>query len=353
MSIHDVSRKAGVSPATVSRVFNFPDKVSGRTRERVEAVAREMGYQPHSVARTLRTQRSQVLGVVLPTLLNPVFAECLQGIAHAATAGGYSIIPVTTDYRLDLETRAVSLLLARGVDGLILVVADPQASLALQRLAEAGVPYVLAYNRHARHPCVSVDGQAAVADVVRRLIELGHRRITMVSGPLAASDRALQRHRGYVRAMARAGLEPTLLEVPFLGSATDSLCHTLTGRARPTALLCANDLLAIRSIRAARLCGLDVPGDLSVTGFDGMALGEELTPALSTVMQPNAEIGRGSVELLAQALAAGSTPGAAASIVLPTTFRTGESCAAAPRPVRGVARRTRATVPRPPPRSRS
>ena len=330
MSIQSVAAKAGVSVATVSRAFNFPDKVTPATRELVERVARELHYVPNASARTLRTQRSRALGVVLPTLLNPTFAECLQGIAHAAVAGGYAIIPVTTGYRLDEEERAVHLLLAGNVDGLILVVSNPSTSAALDRLRSTDTPYVLAYNRHPDHPCVTVDGEAAVADAVARLVLLGHRRIAMVSGTLAASERAQQRYRGYQKGMADAGLDaPALIEVPFVESAVDLLAQLLQAKVRPTALVCSNDLLAIRSIRAAHLSGLDVPGDLSVVGFDGIALGEDLTPALTTIAQPNSDIGRRSVELLLQAMAGGAALQADSSLLLPCFFRDGESCAAA------------------------
>ena len=330
MSIQAVAAKAGVSVATVSRAFNFPDKVTPATRELVERVARELNYVPNASARTLRTQRSRVLGVVLPTLLNPTFAECLQGIARAAVAGGYAIIPVTTGYRLDEEERAVHLLLAGNVDGLILVVSNPSTSTTLPRLQAAGVPYVLAYNRHPDHPCVSVDSEAAVADAVTRLVLLGHRRIAMVSGTLAASDRAQQRYRGYRKGMSEAGLAtPALIEVPFVETAVDALSSQLQSRNRPTALVCSNDLLAIRSIRAAHLSGLSVPRDLSVIGFDGIALGEDLTPALTTIAQPNSDIGRHGVELLIQAMASGAALQADASLLLPHSFRDGESCASA------------------------
>jgi DNA-binding LacI/PurR family transcriptional regulator len=330
MSIQSVAAKAGVSVATVSRAFNFPDKVTPATRELVERVARELHYVPNASARTLRTQRSRALGVVLPTLLNPTFAECLQGIARAAMAGGYAIIPVTTGYRLDEEERAVHLLLAGNVDGFILVVSNPSTSAALARLRTAGTPYVLAYNRHPGHPCVTVDGEAAVADAVSRLVLLGHRRIAMVSGTLAASDRAQQRYRGYQQGMADAGLDaPPLIEVPFVESAVGAVANVLQADGRPTALVCSNDLLAIRSIRAARLSGLTVPDDLSVVGFDGIALGEDLTPALTTVAQPNSDIGRRSVELLIQAMTGGAALQADASLLLPCFFRDGESCAAA------------------------
>lgn len=331
MDIQTVAKHAGVSVATVSRAFNFPDKVAPATRELVERVATKLSYVPNASARTLRTQRSRVLGVVLPTLLNPTFAECLQGIAQAAAASGYAIIPVTTAYEVAEEQRAVNLLLAGNVAGMVLVVSNPSNSEALNRLRGAAVPYVLAYNMHAAHPCVSVDNEGASAEVVARLVGLGHRRIAMVSGTLAASDRSQQRYRGFLKGMADAGLAaPPLLEVPFVETAVEAVCSYLHATPRPSALFCSNDLLAIRSIRAAHRSGLRVPHDLAVVGFDGISLGEDLTPALSTVMQPSNDIGRYSVELLVKSLASDTTPGPEASLVLPHTFREGESCAATP-----------------------
>ncbi|MFT4266260.1 MAG: LacI family DNA-binding transcriptional regulator [Xenophilus sp.] len=330
-NIQTVATQAGVSVATVSRVFNRPDKVTTSTRELVAQVAQELGYLPNASARTLRTHRSRVLGVVLPTLLNPVFAECLQGIAQAANAGGYAILPLTTRYELKEEERAVQQLSASGVDGMILVVSNPASSEALARLRTAGMPYVLAYNRHADHPCVTVDNEEASIEAVMRLASLGHRHIAMVSGTLAASDRAQQRYRGFLRGMAQAGLTaPPLLEVPFVEAAVEAMCTVLRQPNRPTALFCSNDLLAIRSMRAAHLCGLRVPADLAVIGFDGIALGQDLIPTLSTVAQPNGEIGRRSVELVIQALANGRAPlGPESSVLLPHVFRVGESCVSA------------------------
>lgn len=331
MNIQEVARKAGVSVATVSRAFNLPDKVTPATRALVERVAIELGYQPNASARTLRTQRSRVLGVVLPTLLNPTFAECLQGIAATSQQAGYAIQPLTTAYDVAQEEDAVNRLLAANVDGLILVVSSPSSSKALQRLQALGRPYVLAYNRHSDHPCVSVDSEGASADVVARLVALGHRAITMVSGTLAASDRAQQRYRGYLQGMQAAGeLTPQLLEVPFVQAAGDAILACLRQSHRPTALFCSNDLLAIRSIRAAAQAGLQVPKDLAVVGFDGIALGDDLQPQLSTVAQPNSEIGARSVELLVQALASGQRLLPEAGLVLPHRFRAGESCGVAP-----------------------
>lgn len=325
-TVQDVAKKSGVSVATVSRVFNTPEKVRPGTRERVQQAAQLLGYVGNASARTLRTQKSRVLGVILPTLLNPVFAECLEGIAAAATLAGYSIVPVTTEYQVDAEERAAALLLAGSVDGVILVVSNPAASTALMRLRMSRTPYVLAYNRHEDHPCVSVDSVAAVAALVSRLASLGHRRIAMVSGQLAASDRAQQRCRGYRQGMEAAGLGPRLLEVPFVAAATDKIQQFLAESDPPTALICSNDLLAIRSIRAAHQIGFSVPGDLTVVGFDGIEIGQDLTPVLSTIVQPNVLIGRSAVQLIVQSLAADKPLTAEASLSVPWTFREGESC---------------------------
>ncbi len=290
-------------------------------------MALSLGYVANASARTLRTQKSRVLGVVLPTLLNPVFAECLEGIANAATTSGYSILHVTTEYQINAEERAVSLLLAGNVDGVILVVSNPSNSLALARLRANGVPYVLAYNRHDQHPCISVDSEGAVAALVGRLVALGHERIAMIAGQLTASDRAQQRYRGYLTGMEAAGLKPKLLEVPFVNAAITEVQQFITGSERATALICSNDLLAIRSIRAAHQSGLVVPRDITIVGFDGIELGNDLTPVLSTIVQPNFLIGKSAVEWLVQTIVSSETMASSASLTMPWTFREGETCA--------------------------
>lgn len=332
LCITDVARAAGVSAATVSRAFNRPDSVRPETRARVEQAARALDWRPNASARTLRTQKSRVIGVVLPTLLNPVFAECLQGIAEAAAAGGYAIVPKVSDYALATEQAAIDALIGAGVDGLLLVVADPARSAALRALKRDDIPYVLAYNRHPRQPCVSVDGGLAMAEAVERLVACGHERIAMVIGERAASDRAQMRHAGFVAAMARARLKPLpLIEVPFMDAALDRLDAALGAARRPTALVCSNDLLAIRAMRAAHRRGLAVPRELSVIGFDGIAIGNDLTPTLATLAQPNRQIGREAVEVLLRGLQAGRPLRPRDSRTLTYAWRPGESCAAAPR----------------------
>ncbi len=235
MRIQDVANAAGVSVATVSRALNGADTVTPATRERIEKIAASLGYTPNASARTLRTQRSRVIGVVLPTLLNPVFAECLEGIAVTSAAAGYSIQPFTTEYQVQREDHAVKLLIAGNVDGVILVVSNPARSAALTRLISAHLPYVLAYHQHAKHPCVGVNNEKAVSELIAQLTALGHERIAMVSGQLSASDRAKQRYRGYRNGMKRAGMpELPLIEVPFVETAVQEIAaHLAPGGQRP------------------------------------------------------------------------------------------------------------------------
>lgn len=294
-------------------------------------MADAVGYVPNASARTLRTSRSGVLGVLLPTLRNPVFAECLEGISEAAHAAGYAIMPMTTDYETSRETRCVALMHAANVEGVLLVVSNPASSAALRDLKHAGTPYVLLYNRHPKQPCVTVDSEAAVAALVARLVALGHRSLTMVCGQMQASDRAQQRHKGFMRGLARAQLDATaVLEVPFMASAVEQIAQHVQGAHRPTALVCSNDLLALRSLRAVQLAGLRVPHDISIVGFDGIALGLDTMPMLSTIAQPNHQTGQVGVQWLVKAIAQRTPPSARDSVTLAHHFRAGESCGRAP-----------------------
>ncbi|MFC3863737.1 LacI family DNA-binding transcriptional regulator [Alcaligenes aquatilis] len=346
VGILDVAKAAQVSVATVSRALNEPEKVGKKTLLRVQAAIQALGYQPNASARSLRSQRSRVIGVVLPTLLNPVFAECLKGIADTAAHAGYAILPFFTEYHVERESQAVALLLASNVEGIVLVVSNPATSPALERLSTTPCPYVLAYNQHPEHPCVSVNGEQAMIELIGHLATQGHRRIAMVSGHLHVSDRAQQRSCGYLKGMESAGLAPMpLLEVPFMGhppedptapASTEGGIHLakvarlLRQADRPTAVIGSNDLIAIRCLRTAQQIGLRVPQDISIIGFDGIGLGAELFPRPATIAQPNEEIGRQCIGLLLGSIARQQAVPAQESILLPYTFDPGESCAPSP-----------------------
>ncbi|WDZ96778.1 LacI family DNA-binding transcriptional regulator [Herbaspirillum sp. WKF16] len=349
-SIKQVANLAGVSIATVSRLLNKPGSVSAETAEKIHRSIEQLGFRPNFTGRNLRAGNSRTVGVVVPTLSNTVFAQCLQGIELAARELDYSVMFTTTEYLPQDESAAVELLLGHRVDGVILTVADAGANATLDLLEREKIPFVLTYNQLApaaegqaqSRASVSVDNRAAACDAVAHLIRLGHRRIQMLSGRFNASDRAIQRYYGYLDAMQAAGLAPL--------PAIEAEHHTLTAAAdyqqmmadpalRPTALFCSNDLLAMSAMRDLRALGLRVPRDISVMGFDGIPVGALMEPVLASVVQPSEQIGDvalrtlvAAIERGAAAAAAGGAPVAATRQVLPHTVREGGSAAAPGQP---------------------
>jgi DNA-binding LacI/PurR family transcriptional regulator len=335
-TIKDVAESAGVSFATVSRVLNETGLVKPATSELVWEAARALGFRPNLMGRNLRSSRTQTLGVMLPTLTHPVFAECLQSIETAARLSQHTIALSTTDYDPLAEETASEALLRQRVDGLILTVADSAASPVLDKLDAEGVPYVLVFNQMSRQgkkratlrrPCVSVDNQLAAQQMVAHLVSLGHSRICMIAGRFGQSDRSRLRFNGYKQAMQAAGLEPLPpLELPFNQTDTRRELQDLLGsRTRPTALFCSSDQIAMAVMRDARLLGFAVPGDIAVAGFDGVRVGQLLSPELTTVVQPTADIGRTAVDLLLQLINGEQYLGPA---LLHHTLRLGGSAAA-------------------------
>ena len=331
-TITDVARQARVSPATVSRVLNASAPVSDAASRAVRAAASRLDFRPNLLGRSLRAKRSANIGVVLPTLSHPVFAECLQGLEAAARACDLALMVATTGYDPAQENAAIELLLRHRVDGLVLTVADSARSKVLDKLDAERMPYVLVYNQLAgrraqRRPTVSVDNRAAARQMVEHLIDLGHRRIAMVAGSFRESDRARLRHRGYEDALEAAGLAPLPpSELPFMADdARLALQDLLSRRDPPTALFCSSDQLALRVMRDLMLLGYPVPSRVSVAGFDGVQLGMLTTPSLTTVMQPSEQIAARALDLLRALLAGEPVP---APALLQHRLRPGESTAA-------------------------
>ena len=301
-SIIEVARKAGVSPATVSRAFNQPEIVHPDTLAHIRSIAKRAGFRPNRVGRSLRSGSTRTIGLILPTLSNPVFAECFEGAERRARESGYSVMLTATGYDPAVESAAVQGLMDHQVDGLILTVADVAKSATLDDLDSAGMPYVLVYNESASHPYASVDNRAAACDMVTHLAQLGHKRIALVTGPLTASDRARRRLVGARACAKKLGLDAVqhISMSSHTGSDVEAL-RPLRGKQAPTALFCSNDLLATAVIADLVGLGLSVPADISVCGFDGMRFGALLTPPLTTVAQPSDGIGQAACSnLLAQ-----------------------------------------------------
>lgn len=303
LSIVQIAEEAGVSIATVSRAFNQPALLKPDTLAHISEIAQRHGFRPNRVGRSLRSGSTRTIGLVLPTLSNPVFAECFEGAEQCARESGYSVMLTVAGYDPDREAEAVQALIDHQVEGLILTVADAARSTLPDTLHKARMPYVLVYNESSRHPYASVDNRRAAADMVQHLAECGHRRIAFLTGPLTASDRARRRLHG-ARAQARKlGMEEVAhWAMPaHTGADAAQLQALLRDGPAPTALFCSNDLLAASVIAALLTLGLRVPQDISVCGFDGMDFGALMTPPLTTVRQPSREIGRAaSANLLGQ-----------------------------------------------------
>lgn len=328
LTIRDIAREAGVAVGTVSRVLNGSGPVSSVTADRVRAVMDRFGYVPSDAGRTLRTGASRVVGVLVPTISNPIFARSLEGIESVLHARGYAALLVSTGYDPDVEAGAVAMLASRGVDGLL-------ATLARADVApDAGVPAVLLYNRpdgtETASALVTVDSRAAVRAATDRIIAKGHRRIAFVGGHFAASDRSTARAEGYRDAMDAAGLPawpPEQVHFEDEGPAFDDAIARLLDRlSRPTALICSNDLLALATIAALRRVGLNVPGDVSVIGFDGMPAARLVSPPLSTIRQPARSMGRAAANMLLDMI--GGAP--ASRVIMPTELLDGGTLARPP-----------------------
>ncbi|MCA3243433.1 MAG: LacI family DNA-binding transcriptional regulator [Rubrivivax sp.] len=306
VTLHDVAQRAGVSVATVSRVFNHATVVSAQTAQQVREAADALGFRLNPMGRALRAGRTRAIGVMLPTLVHPVFAHCLDAIESAARAAQLSVSFAATGYDAGNEEQASELLLQQRVDGLLLTVADAARSRVLDKLDHEGKPYVLLYNqpgargRASQRPSVSVDNRLAARQMVSHLLQAGHRRICMVAGSFRQSDRARLRFKGYVDAMTQHGLAPLEpLETAFMTADLRArLQDLLSQRDAPTALFCSSDQLALMVMRDLRRLGLRVPQDISVAGFDGVPVGELITPVLTTVVQPTADIAASAFDLL-------------------------------------------------------
>ena len=286
-------------------------------------MAREQDFRPNRVGRSLRSGRSRTLGLIVPTLANPVFAECLEGAERHARSHGFSVMVSTTGYDLASETRAVQRLLDHQIDALLLTVADAGTSACLPLVRDSGLPYVLVYNESADHPYVSVDNVAAAAEVARALAEQGHRHLAFVTGPLQASDRAVRRLQGARDQYAALGLPPVRhIGLPaHTASDVHALASMLAEAPELTALFCSNDMLAAAVIGDLARLGLQVPRDMSVCGFDGMAFGRLMTPPLTSLEQPSTAIGEHACAYLLAALT--DTPTAQCAQRLPHRVITG------------------------------
>lgn len=299
VTITDVARTAGVSVATVSKVINDRYGVARPTAERVRQVIDNLGYESSLVARSLRSHRTGVIGILVAEF-EPFSTELLKGLSAAAQDSGYQLLAYSgggrPESQVGWERRSLSRLSGTLIDGAILVTPT---------IVDGGyrIP-VVAIDPHTGPsdlPTVDSDNLAGAETAVRHLLDLGHRRIGFLGGR-ADLESARRRDEGYRRTIAAAGLpiDPELMRIGgFRMETSDAPARDLLNRPdRPTAVFAANDLMAIQTMQVAQSLGLRIPEDLSVIGFDNIPESALATPALTTIAQPLKSIGQTAMQLL-------------------------------------------------------
>jgi LacI family transcriptional regulator, repressor for deo operon, udp, cdd, tsx, nupC, and nupG len=296
-TIQDVAREAGVSAATVSRVLSSPERVSKITRERVLAAVSATGYTINQAARSLRLRNARTILMAAPNIGNPYYSTILDAVIRAASERGYSIL-VATRIGGDPDRWLADYLHSNRADGLLLFDGSLD-TFGINARNEEGpnLPLVAAYDEipDPRVNSVLIDNRAAAARATRHLIGLGHRQIGHLMSP-SRNKSFHERRLGFEQAMREAGL-PIRPEWMMQGDHTLATGiaageHLLSLRERPTAMFCGNDEMAIGLIHRLRLAGLDCPRDLSVIGFDDIAVAAYSAPPLTTMRQPREDIGR-------------------------------------------------------------
>ena len=307
MTIRDVAELAGVSIATVSHSLSGNRPVSPETSARVLAAVEQLGYRPNRVAASMVTRRTHTIALVVPDIANPFFASLVKAVESAAIERGYTTVACSSDANSDLEERYLDLLLDEQVDALIYDGDHDRFGSRLERLAERGTAIVVvdrAEGVREAFASVVVDNSAGGTLVAQHLIDLGHRHVAMVAGPRGLSTSG-PRVDGFCSTLKSCGIrigEHTVCRAQdlTLEAGVHAVEHLLAVDPTITAIFCENDLVALGSIRVARQRGLDVPGDISIVGFDDIFVSSLVSPALTTVRQPVGELGASAVDIALQ-----------------------------------------------------
>ncbi len=295
----DVARLAGVHVSTVSRVLRDSPQLNIRpeTRQRIQDAAAELHYRPNHVARGLRLASTGTLGMLVPSLRNPVYAEIARGAFERAWERSFVVVLVEDRGGGDAE-RAYERLVANGrIDGLLIAGAHPDSMLA-QRAPDAPVPFVFVNRRQPDAQSISMLEEEAGALAAKHLLGLGHRRLAHVAGP-DEIDTARRRLRGFLAATTEAGLQPQVVHAAFdEGAGHDATLELLTAAELPTAIFTSNFNQAIGALAAVRESGRQVPEDISLITYDDDPISGYLAPPLTGIRMPMREMGQVAVDAI-------------------------------------------------------
>lgn len=302
-TLDDVAKAAGVSTATVSRCLNSPDIVGKATKDRVLKEVARLGYTPNFGARAMVAGRTFTIGAIIPTMDNAIFARGLQAFQEQLRERGYTLLVSSSSYQPDIEEEQVRTLVSRGADGILLIGYDRDASI-YEYLASRNVPALVAwaFEEGNPQPSVGFDNRASMRALGQLVWEYGHRRIGVISGITEGNDRALRRVEGLKEAFEARGLPPenlTVIETPYdVKNGGLAFATLMAGDTPPTVVMCGNDVLAVGAVRRAHLMNIEVPADVSITGFDDIELARIVSPPLTTVHVPHRKMGRASANAL-------------------------------------------------------
>ncbi|NJM68989.1 MAG: LacI family transcriptional regulator [Scytonema sp. RU_4_4] len=317
ISISDIARKAGVSHTTVSRALRDSPLISSKVREEIKQLAREMKYVPNGIAQSLLSSRTNTIGVVVTSIADPFFAEVVEGIEQIARSAGLSVLLSASHRDLEQEIAAIDNLHRRRVDGMLVADSRMNKHHTKQRV-QIAVPTVFINAQAEDQPemfhSVAIDDYLGARLAVEHLVNLGHTCIGYLGvgdkrSLLPKADRSKsnqQRLEGYRMALSEAGLPQMTDWIAINDEDNVRSSDVATGQKMlsklvttgVTSIFCYNDMVAVGALLASRELGISVPQDLSLVGFDGIALSGYVTPPLTTVSQPMLEIGRSAMQML-------------------------------------------------------
>lgn len=293
----DVAKAAQVSTATVSRVMNNPEVVSEEIKERVHRAIQELKWVPNASAKALATSRTHTVGAIMPTLDHQNFARIVESLQTTVATEKYELLVGVTYYQREVATQQARAMVDKGVEALVLVGADQPEEL-LTLLNEKRVPYVLLYVAPGSAPgrnVIGYDNYQSFVTMTEHLLDLGHRTFGLIAQDTSFNDRARARQEGVRNTLAEHGI--AIRPRHFVEGAwkfedgMKAFEKIMTTEDPPTAIICGNDYLAIGCVLKAREMGIDIPGDVSVTGFDDIDLARLLQPGITTMKVPDALVG--------------------------------------------------------------
>ncbi|HIP08369.1 MAG TPA: LacI family transcriptional regulator [Rhodospirillales bacterium] len=305
VTLRDIAQHVGVHTSTVSRVLNPSTRkmVTEKIAKKVTRAAEERGYRPNAFAQSLKTNRSFTVGVMVPDLTNPAFAPIIKGIDNVLEAAGYSVIVANTDNLVERERRSVEKFRERQVDGLVIATARRQSDLVADCRSE-GTPFVLAVRSTTDIGASSVVSDEIIGGnmIISHLVKLGHKHIAYVAGPQFLST-GFERYQGYLQGLSNAGLKVNHDLVAIGGAFTEeegrrATKRILENRQNVTAIVAANDLMALGCYDELMAKQLKCPEDISVVGFDDMPFTSHFNPPLTTVHTPLLYVGIEAARIL-------------------------------------------------------